>query len=65
MSLARSVQTEHQAFRYGKTAYGLLCHLKGTPKTVAWMTTAFQDELAEEGRNGARAAASRHGAHRL
>ena len=49
VSLARSAQTEHQAFRYGDNAYGLLCHLEGTPKTVAWMTTAFQDELAEEG----------------
>ena len=49
VSLARSAQTEHQAFRYGENAYGLLCHLEGTPKPVAWMTTAFQDELAEEG----------------
>ena len=57
VSLARSAQTEHQAFRYGDNAYGLLCHLEGTPKTVAWMTTAFQDELAEEGLDA--------GAHRL
>ena len=52
-SLARSAQTEHQAFRHGETAYGLLFHLEGTPKTVAWMTTAFQDELAAEGKDGA------------
>ncbi len=51
--LARSAQTEHQAFRYGDSAYGLLFHLEVTPKTVAWMTKAFQDELAEEGLDGA------------
>ena len=53
VSLARSAQTEQQAFRYGDTAYGLLFHLEGTPKTVAWMTNAFQDELADEGLDGA------------
>jgi len=53
VSLARSAQTEHQAFRYGDTAYGLLFHLELTPKTVAWMTNAFQDELVEEGLDGA------------
>ncbi len=53
VSLARSVQTEHQAFRYGDAAYGLLFHLEVTPKTVAWMTKAFQDELADEGLDGA------------
>ena len=51
--LARTAQTDHQAFRYGDAAYGLLFHLEVTPKTVAWMTTAFQDELAEEGVDGA------------
>jgi GMP synthase (glutamine-hydrolysing) len=50
--LARTPQTELQAFRYGDTAYGLLFHLEVTPKTVAWMTTAFQDELAREGIDG-------------
>lgn len=60
--LARTAQTEHQAFRYGRTAYGLLFHLEVTPKTVAWMTTAFQDELAEEELDGAkiRRAAATH-----
>ena len=53
VSLARSAQTEHQAFRYGDTAYGLLFHLEVTPKTVAWMTKAFRDELAREGIDGA------------
>jgi len=50
--LACTAQTEHQAFRYGDAAYGLLFHLEATPKTVAWMTKAFQDELAEEGLGG-------------
>ena len=51
--LARSAQTEHQAFRYGANTYGLLFHLEVTPKVVAWMTGAFQDELAAEGLDGA------------
>ncbi|PSQ95292.1 MAG: amidotransferase [Bacteroidetes bacterium SW_9_63_38] len=51
--LAASTQTEQQAFRYGDHAYGILFHLEVTPKTVAGMTTAFQDELAEEGLDGA------------
>ena len=51
--LAHTAQTEHQAFRYGDRAYGLLFHLEVTPKTVAWMTNAFQDELADEGLDGA------------
>jgi len=53
VQLAHTPQTELQAFRYGHTAYGLLFHLEVTPKTVAWMTTAFQDELEEEGIDGA------------
>lgn len=52
VSLARSDQTDHQAFRYGDRAYGVLFHLEVTPKTVGWMTKAFQDELAEEGLDG-------------
>jgi GMP synthase (glutamine-hydrolysing) len=60
--LAHTAQTEHQAFRYGDSVYGLLFHLEVTPKTVAWMTSAFQDELAEEGLDGAaiRRAAMEH-----
>jgi hypothetical protein len=44
-------------------AYGLLFHLEVTPKTVAWMTKAFQDELAALGLDGAaiRRAAMQHG----
>jgi GMP synthase-like glutamine amidotransferase len=52
--LARTEQTEAQAFRHGDRVYGLLFHLEVTPTTVAWMTRAFQDELAEEGLDGAR-----------
>jgi GMP synthase (glutamine-hydrolysing) len=61
--LAHTSQTEHQAFRYGELAYGLLFHLEVTPKTVAWMTKAFQDELAAMGLDGAaiRRAAMQHG----
>ncbi|MFB6249833.1 MAG: type 1 glutamine amidotransferase [Salinibacter sp.] len=51
--LVQTDSTETQAFRHGDRAYGLLFHLEVTPKTVAWMTTAFQDELAEEGLDGA------------
>jgi GMP synthase (glutamine-hydrolysing) len=60
--LAHTAQTEHQAFRYGGAAYGFLFHLEVTPQTVAWMTKAFQDELAEEGLDGAaiRRAAMQH-----
>jgi GMP synthase (glutamine-hydrolysing) len=60
--LAHTAQTEHQAFRYGDSVYGLLFHLEVTPKTVSWMTSAFQDELAEEGLDGAaiRRAAMEH-----
>jgi GMP synthase (glutamine-hydrolysing) len=50
--LARTRETEHQAFRYGETAYGLLFHLEVTPRIVAGMTEAFRDELDAEGLNG-------------
>lgn len=62
VSLARSAQTELQAFRYGDMAYGLLFHLEVTPNMVANMTKAFQDELAEEGLDGTaiRRAATAH-----
>ena len=51
--LAQTDSTNTQAFRHGDRAYGLLFHLEVTPRTVAWMTTAFQNELAEEGLDGA------------
>ncbi len=62
VSLARSAQTAHQAFRYGEHAYGLLFHLEVTPSLVASMTRAFADELTAAGLDGAsiRDAASDH-----
>lgn len=62
VSLARSAQTKHQAFRYGEHAYGLLFHLEVTPSLVDGMTRAFADELTAEGLDGAaiRDAASDH-----
>ncbi|WP_176521698.1 type 1 glutamine amidotransferase [Longimonas halophila] len=62
VSLARSAQTGHQAFRYGEHAYGLLFHLEVTPSLVEGMTRAFADELTATGLDGAaiRDAASAH-----
>ena len=62
VSLAQSAQTEHQAFRYGDMAYGLLFHLEVTSEMVTDMTQAFADELREEGLDGAeiRQAATTH-----
>ena len=51
-SLAGSAMTEHQAFRYGKNAYGFLFHMEVTPEVVERMTHAFAGELAEEGLDG-------------
>ena len=53
--LARSAQTDCQAFRYGAPdsgAYGLLFHLEATPEIVHGMTVAFAGELASEGLDG-------------
>lgn len=44
--LARSQMTEHQAFRYGHHAYGLLFHLEVTAEQTERMAQAFADELA-------------------
>jgi len=44
--LASSAMTEHQAYRYGEHAYGLLFHVEVTQPQVAAMVTAFADELA-------------------
>jgi len=54
VGLARSEQTRHQAFRYGRSAYGILFHMEVTPDIITGMTQAFTDELREEGLNGAR-----------
>lgn len=45
VSLARSAQTEHQAFRYGLNAYGFLFHMEVTEKIVGEMVKAFSEEL--------------------
>jgi GMP synthase (glutamine-hydrolysing) len=48
-SLARSNLTEHQAFRHGSSAYGVLFHLEVTAETVEAMASAFSDELRQVG----------------
>jgi GMP synthase (glutamine-hydrolysing) len=45
VGLASSAMTEHQAFRYGEHAYGLLFHLEATPAQVERMVADFPDEL--------------------
>ena len=47
--LASSELTEHQAFRYGEKAYGLLFHLEITRPKLAAMVSALADELAGAG----------------
>jgi GMP synthase (glutamine-hydrolysing) len=49
VNLASSELTAHQAFRYGKSAYGLLFHLEMTEAMIGEMATAFGDELREAG----------------
>ncbi len=48
-SLARSAKTEHQAFRYGESAFGLLFHLEADLAQVSAMAGLFVDELAQAG----------------
>jgi GMP synthase (glutamine-hydrolysing) len=48
-SLASSARTEHQAFRHGDRAYGVLFHLEATAPHVRAMHDASLDELAEAG----------------
>jgi len=50
--LAESKMTDTQAFRYGKSNYGILFHMEVTPEIVRGMTQAFAGELAEEGLSG-------------
>ena len=49
VGLASSRQTQHQAFRYGKNAYGILFHLEVTRGQVAQMLSDFAEELREAG----------------
>jgi GMP synthase (glutamine-hydrolysing) len=44
--LARTAQTEHQAFRWGASAWGLLFHLEADAAQARAMSAAFPDELA-------------------
>ncbi|MGO9062402.1 MAG: type 1 glutamine amidotransferase [Candidatus Binataceae bacterium] len=49
IKLASSELTSHQAFRYGKFAYGLLFHLEMTAAMIEDLAAAFGDELREAG----------------
>lgn len=46
-SLASSLWTEHQAFRYGDNAYGFLFHMEITEEIIKAMINTFQGELRE------------------
>jgi len=46
--LASSELTEHQAYRYGASAYGMLFHMEATHRIVTDMVNGFAEELAEE-----------------
>lgn len=50
--LASSALTAHQAFRYGKNAYGLLFHMEVNLPQVLAMVETFADELQAAGING-------------
>ncbi|MBI4482983.1 MAG: gamma-glutamyl-gamma-aminobutyrate hydrolase family protein, partial [Acidobacteria bacterium] len=52
VSLASSVLTECQAFRYGHNAYGFLFHLEVTEEIIEDMVRTFADELREAGMDG-------------
>ena len=49
VSLARSELTEHQAFRWGERAHGLLFHLEAGHAQVAAMAEEFGEELRDTG----------------
>jgi GMP synthase (glutamine-hydrolysing) len=49
VSLARSDRTEHQAFRWGDSAYGILFHMEVTHSLVRAMVRAFGDEARTAG----------------
>lgn len=50
--LASSALTEHQAFRYGRNAYGILFHMEVTKKIVKDMVRSFPDELHQASVDG-------------
>ena len=49
VALASSALTEHQAFRYGDSAYGLLFHLEMGRRQIAAMVETFRDEVVGAG----------------
>jgi len=51
-SLASSMLTPCQAYRYGSNAYGLLFHMEVTREQIALMVDTFQDELQTAGIDG-------------
>jgi GMP synthase (glutamine-hydrolysing) len=50
--LASSALTRCQAFRYGRNAYGILCHMEVTREIISCMVDAFGAELREENIKG-------------
>lgn len=52
VSLAASDLTAHQAFRYGRSAYGLLFHMEVTEQIIGDMVAGFADELQGAGVDG-------------
>lgn len=52
VSLARSEATEHEAFRHGLNAYGLLFHLEVTENMIREMIRTFSDDLREQNIDG-------------
>ncbi len=52
-ALAASELTACQAFRHGRSAYGLLFHLEVTESIIAAMVAAFADECRAAGVDGA------------
>ncbi|MAG36049.1 MAG: hypothetical protein CL878_07385 [Dehalococcoidia bacterium] len=49
VALASSALTEHQAFRYGDNAYGLLFHLEMERPQIEAMVDTFRDEVVGAG----------------
>ncbi|HUK56239.1 MAG TPA: gamma-glutamyl-gamma-aminobutyrate hydrolase family protein [Nitrospiria bacterium] len=54
VSLASSERTPHQAFRHGRSSYGVLFHMEVTEQIIEDMVKTFQDELPASGLNGRR-----------
>ncbi|MBI3597577.1 MAG: gamma-glutamyl-gamma-aminobutyrate hydrolase family protein [Nitrospirae bacterium] len=52
VSLASSDRTRHQAFRYGRSAYGILFHMEVTEAIIRDMVETFRDELQTTGLDG-------------